>query len=164
MAFSLDLRWPFEKTVDPWLTNAFHISLQATGLFLSLMCENFTIRLGHCHPLIIKTKVHLNSNFPDTNKWLIIKRSVSQSCTTLCKLHVSSFISKCIKNVKVHCKLTAWNADKQTPAHPTNIVTSIYFYVKGITHGGVYIYIKLRILPLCTEPWNDTSCISISWY
>ena len=36
--------------------------------------------------------------------------------------------------------------------------------LKGITYGGFYIYINLEILPLCTEPWNDTRCISIPWY
>ena len=48
-------------------------------------------------------------------------------------------------------------------------------HIKGITHGGVYIYINLGILPLyiytnlgilplCIELWKDTSCIRISWY
>ena len=29
---------------------------------------------------------------------------------------------------------------------------------------GVLIYIKLGILSLCSEPWTDTRCMSISWY
>ena len=31
---------------------------------------------------------------------------------------------------------------------------------KAITQGVVYICINLGILPLCTEPLNDTSCMS----
>jgi len=34
--------------------------------------------------------------------------------------------------------------------------------LKGITHGGFFIYIKLGILSLCTEPWHGTRSISIS--
>ena len=34
---------------------------------------------------------------------------------------------------------------------------------QGITHGGFFIYIKLGILSLCTEPWHGTRSISISW-
>ena len=35
--------------------------------------------------------------------------------------------------------------------------------LKGINHGRFFICIKLGILSLCTEPWNGTSSISISW-
>ena len=34
--------------------------------------------------------------------------------------------------------------------------------LKGITHGGFYIYINLGILSLCTEPWHDTRCMRIA--
>jgi len=36
--------------------------------------------------------------------------------------------------------------------------------LKGITQGVFNIYINLGILPLCTELWNDTSCMIKSWY
>ena len=37
-------------------------------------------------------------------------------------------------------------------------------WLKKITHGVFYIYINLGILPVCTELWSDTSCISKVWY
>jgi len=39
----------------------------------------------------------------------------------------------------------------------------VYILLKGL-HMGFYIYINLGTLPLCTKPWNDTSCINSSWY
>jgi len=38
-----------------------------------------------------------------------------------------------------------------------------FYVVKGITHWGFFIYIKLGILSLCTEPWHGTRSMSISW-
>jgi len=39
----------------------------------------------------------------------------------------------------------------------------IHVHIKSITHGGFFIYIKLGILSLCTEPWHGTRSICISW-
>jgi len=36
--------------------------------------------------------------------------------------------------------------------------------LKMITHGAFYIHINLKILPLYTEPLNDTSYMSKAWY
>ena len=36
--------------------------------------------------------------------------------------------------------------------------------LKGLLLGVFYIYINFGILPLCTDLWNGTSCISISWF
>ena len=66
----------------------------------------------------------------------------------------------CLRNkYKSHLKRLTCVLSYSNRRNPTERID-----FKGITHGLSDIYNNLSILPLCTEPLNDTKSMNRKWY